>query len=255
MIASKPPGLSFAVILAIGMVTSAQAAVLCKKKSGVVVMRDACRKKEKKIDLGQFGVAGPPGTPGAPGAPGSPGAQGPMGPRFIVKDANGTMVGLSEPPGALLMSVNGKLISLGLKASGLYSPGGDIQTGFYYASADCSGQPLYDTNSGPPPDLPPPFAFNFTSRGTLYYEIGPVTACGIAEKNFSSDPNFASWCAQNQGTIQSDGGCCRPPVVPCCPGSVAPAGCSGSGNTFPPWIGLGTLDLTTFVPPFHVEGP
>ncbi len=50
-----------------GAVTPVRAAVLCRKKSGVVVMRDACKKKEAPIDLTQFGAIGPQGPPGPPG--------------------------------------------------------------------------------------------------------------------------------------------------------------------------------------------
>ena len=38
---------------------SASAAVLCQKRSGAVVVRDACKKKETPLDLSQFGAAGP----------------------------------------------------------------------------------------------------------------------------------------------------------------------------------------------------
>src|SRR5262249_29134626 len=47
-----------------GIVTPASAAVLCTKKSGVVVARDACKKQEKPLDLVQFGATGPKGDPG-----------------------------------------------------------------------------------------------------------------------------------------------------------------------------------------------
>jgi hypothetical protein len=47
---------------------SAFAAVLCHKRSGVVVVRDACRKKESPLDLTQFGAVGPKGDPGPAGS-------------------------------------------------------------------------------------------------------------------------------------------------------------------------------------------
>jgi hypothetical protein len=60
-----------AVALVAGVVPPAGAApVLCKKKSGAVVVRDpACRKKEKALDLAQFGAVGPKGDKGDSGSP------------------------------------------------------------------------------------------------------------------------------------------------------------------------------------------
>jgi hypothetical protein len=50
---------------------SAHGAVLCQKRSGVVVVRDACKKKEAPLDLAQFGAVGPKGDQGVPGPAGS----------------------------------------------------------------------------------------------------------------------------------------------------------------------------------------
>jgi hypothetical protein len=46
---------------------SARGAVLCQKRSGAVVVRDACKKKETALDLAQFGAVGPKGDKGDPG--------------------------------------------------------------------------------------------------------------------------------------------------------------------------------------------
>jgi hypothetical protein len=57
------------------------AAALCKKKNGVVVIRDAtCKAKEQPVDLSAFGAIGPKGDAGAPGAKGDKGDQGNVGP-------------------------------------------------------------------------------------------------------------------------------------------------------------------------------
>ncbi|MCW5892027.1 MAG: hypothetical protein KIT14_16000 [bacterium] len=59
--------LTVAFSMAFGMRAS-QGAVLCKKKSGVVVVRDdACRKKETAVALAELGALGPKGDPGEPG--------------------------------------------------------------------------------------------------------------------------------------------------------------------------------------------
>jgi hypothetical protein len=42
--------------------------VLCQKRSGVVVVRAACKKKEAVLDLAQFRVVGPKGDKGDPGS-------------------------------------------------------------------------------------------------------------------------------------------------------------------------------------------
>lgn len=49
--------------------------MLCKKKkSGVVVVRDVCKKKESPLDVAQLGLVGPKGDKGDKGDPGAPGA-------------------------------------------------------------------------------------------------------------------------------------------------------------------------------------
>jgi hypothetical protein len=73
------------VVVALSTLSAAtvQAAVLCQsKRSGIVKVRSACKKKELPLDLSQFGAVGPAGPPGAPGSPGPagpPGGQGTAG--------------------------------------------------------------------------------------------------------------------------------------------------------------------------------
>lgn len=47
---------------------SGEAAVICKRRSGALVVRDACKKKETQLDLAEFGALGPKGDPGPPGS-------------------------------------------------------------------------------------------------------------------------------------------------------------------------------------------
>jgi hypothetical protein len=54
-------------MLAIAM--PANAAVICRKPSGAMFVRDACKKKETLVDLSAFGAVGPKGDPGDPGTP------------------------------------------------------------------------------------------------------------------------------------------------------------------------------------------
>jgi hypothetical protein len=55
-------------------VPSAHAAVLCQKRSGVIVVRTACKKKETSLDLAQFGAIGPVGPKGDQGDAGPAGS-------------------------------------------------------------------------------------------------------------------------------------------------------------------------------------
>jgi hypothetical protein len=54
------------IVAALAAPTLADAApVVCKKRSGTMVVRDpACKKKETAVDLAQFGAVGPKGDPG-----------------------------------------------------------------------------------------------------------------------------------------------------------------------------------------------
>jgi hypothetical protein len=133
--------------LALGVLliaVNAQAAVLCKTRDGTLKVRDACKRKETRLDPAVLGLltpgpkgdAGPQGDPGAPGvkgdpgAPGSagqPGSEGPPGPGLVVKDANGALVGAviqeanvgSAMP---LLDDMGNVIGVGLDPRGTVGP-------------------------------------------------------------------------------------------------------------------------------------
>jgi len=226
-------------MLAIAATASAvQSAVLCKKKkSGVVVIRDACRKKETKIDLGQFGAAGPPGAPGAPGGPGSPGSQGPMGPALVVKDASGTLVGVvtSIPhlDGALNViqvtvarQVGDAVVMLDADASGFLQCGTTNSYSYirnlYYTTSDCSGAPFLAADAAP--TLAAVACLDPTTH-LAYYPTGTGTSLAPV--------------AYRAITVSGLGGC-QPT--------------SGAASYYAP---ASTLDLAALglVPPFHVEGP
>lgn len=63
------------VVLALVVVagTGVEAAVICQKRSGTMVIRESCRKKEVQVDLSAFGAVGPQGAPGERGEPGEGG--------------------------------------------------------------------------------------------------------------------------------------------------------------------------------------
>jgi len=69
------------VVLALVVVagTGVDAAVICQKKSGTMVIRESCRKKEVQVDLSAFGAVGPQGAPGERGPEGPSGERGEPG--------------------------------------------------------------------------------------------------------------------------------------------------------------------------------
>jgi hypothetical protein len=58
-------------------VPGARAEVLCRKKSGVLILRDACKAKETAVEPTQFGAVGPAGVKGDKGDKGDQGDPGP----------------------------------------------------------------------------------------------------------------------------------------------------------------------------------
>src|SRR5262245_29251380 len=82
------------------------AAVLCKRPTGAVFLREACRKKEAAIDPVALGLQGPPGPPGptglaGPAGPGGlQGAPGPLGPTGLAGPAGpaGGVTGVTASP-------------------------------------------------------------------------------------------------------------------------------------------------------------
>jgi hypothetical protein len=48
--------------LTVALAAPTSAAVLCKKPTGVIAVRQACKKKEAPVDLAEFGAVGPPGS-------------------------------------------------------------------------------------------------------------------------------------------------------------------------------------------------
>src|SRR2546428_530998 len=66
-------GGAVAVVLCVTCSVPARGAILCKRKSGVVVVRETCKKKEALLDPAALGLRGPKGDPGVQGPPGPPG--------------------------------------------------------------------------------------------------------------------------------------------------------------------------------------
>jgi hypothetical protein len=62
-----------AAILAGLIAAPANAAGLCKRRNGVIVVRERCRRDESAVNLADFGAVGPKGDKGETGADGPPG--------------------------------------------------------------------------------------------------------------------------------------------------------------------------------------
>jgi len=133
--------LLIAVLVAFGLLvipSHARAAVLCKKKSGVIAVRDACKGKETRLDPDALGLRGSQGPPGG----------------LVLKDSTGAVIGTyfdDETNGAawVVRSVGTQaaMLSIGrpgdstnppFNALGASNTGGPL----YFASSDCSGQAL-----------------------------------------------------------------------------------------------------------------
>jgi hypothetical protein len=128
-----PLRLAIAATAVLSCAATAGARVLCETQKHVIKVRDHCKKKERPVELTEFGVPteGPAGVPGSPGVPGTPGptgasgstgASGPaglagppgppgptgqpglpgaMGDGLSVRDAQGALVGFAVPGGAM----------------------------------------------------------------------------------------------------------------------------------------------------------
>ena len=137
---------------ALALVASRGDAAGCVKKSGVVAVRDACKKKESPMDLAQFvGAQGPAGANGATGSPGSTGATGAPGAKglkgdpgdFSVVDSTGKIIGSGDvgPPDDIALKVPGVgagVLDIDDNNEGFFQ--GDIT--LYHESTDCADNPL-----------------------------------------------------------------------------------------------------------------
>ena len=219
---------------ALALVAGSADAAVCVKKSGIVVVRDACKKKESPMDLAQFvgsqGPAGGNGATGSPGAPGAPGASGAKGPKgdpgdFSVVDSTGRIIGIGDV---------GHSDSIALKVPGV-GPGilfadendegffqGDIT--LYHENTDCTGEPLVRVFRS---DLIP-FIDSFAN--TAYFPDLPGSTRTIKSDEF--DTNTCSTFITTRGL--------------CCETLQTPEDLFVAPSVVVPLANLGT-------PPFHAD--
>jgi hypothetical protein len=162
-----------ATVAVASLATGADAA-MCVKHSGVVVVRDACKKKETLLSSAQFvGEQGPAGAPGAHGEKGDPGA-------FRVVDSTGKLVGFVDLyyTASIVVDVPG----LGLAqvysdqdGSGIWP---DDDTQLYHESNDCEGEPLAS------PERYPLIPYAQVFANTAYFPLRPGSTRTIKSYEF-----------------------------------------------------------------------
>src|SRR5262249_42884345 len=146
---------------ALALVAGRVDAAMCVKKSGVVVVRDACKKKESPIDLAQFvgaqgpagadGASGSTGAPGSPGAPGAKGAKGDPG-DFSVVDSTGRSIGIGDVGFSNSIAVQVPGVGAGIFTVDENNEGFYQFALLYHESTGCTGEPLVEVF---PSDLVP----------------------------------------------------------------------------------------------------
>lgn len=143
----KPVRFSIAVAAAVALAAGSAQATMCVKKSGAVVVRDACRNKETAMSTADF--VGAPGAAGADGAAGPRGAKGDKGAKgdtagYRVVDSTGKVVGAVSISYSDAIAVEVDGVGIAVVYSDKDDPTGFYQgeADLYHESADCKG-PLF----------------------------------------------------------------------------------------------------------------
>jgi len=251
-------GVLFAVVISVALGTSARADVLCKRRSGVLVLRDACRTSETQVDPVALGLQGSPGEPTG------------LGPGAIVKDANGAVVAVSTYLGLVRDLGGGRIVPIqadrdGLQpaANGLINPAtGTLDpsaVSLAFTDGNCSGQAFVQLADTFPPPPPPPqpqwpsfVEYPFAVDGAkLYFWPSPFSAGTSFEMRSISFPGTFTQTTCEQQNVStncySGPGQFIPPDICCAP--VCSATVTGMPITTP----LDFVDLGFLVSPFHLE--
>ena len=220
-----------AITAALALVAGHVDAAMCVKKSGAVVVRDACRKKESPIDPAQFvgaqgpagadGATGSPGTPGAPGSPGAKGAKGDPG-DFQVVDSTGRTIGTGDIgyPASVAVQVPG--VGTGVFTVDDNNEGFSQYVELYHESTGCTGEPLVRVYAS---DLVP---YIGAFANTAYFPKLPGSSRTVKSREYPI--NMCSTFITSRGL--------------CCEDLGAPEELLGASTVQVPLAILGT-------PPFH----
>ncbi len=160
----------------------ADAVVLCKKRSGALSIREACKRKETQVDPATTGAVGPRGT---------------AAPAVRVVDANAVPVGdVTDIFGKVAFDVGGAVVVVGTTPSGFRQ-----RARYAHTMPGCAG-PRYVVELEP---------FGLTHEAQVegavaYHATAPLQDVGVSSEE--SDTS-ASDCTIFGGTILPNGFCCE----------------------------------------------
>lgn len=214
----------------------ADALVMCgpKRPDGTlregapIRLRTVCRANELQLDPVALGLQGPAGEQGPAGATGP---MGPTGEATVVRDSNGSTVGLLTSPGlgapTIVRKIGAEIFSFVVDENG-------FKRNFFakFESGDCTGQALldWDANALVRPTRVLDSAAYYPATAPAIYTVRSYRAAG-------SSPGF---CSASLGTF-------LPPDLCCISAALGDALLAPAAT-----IDLSTLGLT---PPFSVEAP
>lgn len=176
----------------------AQADTLCVKRSGQVVARDACKRKERPFDPATLGLVGVPGPDGAPGEAGSPGTPG--GHPYRVVDAAGKTFGAAiqfdTARAQVVATVPGDDQPVQfIVAYGAFST--EISPFVHYDQPGCTGTPLVFGSTGLIPGV-------HVVGDVGYYTRAGATVVETASREYVDDACSTGDVATDRGTCCSD---------------------------------------------------
>jgi hypothetical protein len=201
-----------AVLLAAVLAPPAEA-MLCAKRSGAVVFREACKRKEKALDLAAEGLTGAKGDAGPPGI---------AHPRIRAVDANGTrLAGTANELGDLIQVRGSAVFGLDLRSDGFAAGNGVL-----FETPDCTGPRRINALEG---DL---YHLASVHGPTAYYADGSIESRLVASR---LEPSTAPNCTGVDVYDAATGLCCRQ---------------VNSSTTSAP---ASVLDLGEVVPPLSAE--
>jgi len=203
---ARPFVMALAAVLLVGTAVDVRAAVLCRKRSGRVVLAEKCGKRQTALAPADLGLTGPPGPDGTDGAPGDPGVL-----PYRVVDALGSTVGVLQGqigfrnqvvlvPPLTPIPIQIEVID------GAIAPG-EFPDIVRYAAADCTGTAFVRDGGTPLP-------FAHLIGDTLYFATALPTSTSFGSVETEDDP-----CT---GTPTARGTCCKVQATTV-PGSPATA--------------------------------
>ncbi|MFN8544806.1 MAG: hypothetical protein U0807_11485 [Candidatus Binatia bacterium] len=163
-------------------VLEAGAVVLCKSRTGAIVLRERCRRPRQQLSQAELGAIGPKGDPG------------PRGSGTRVVDADGKEVGpLLDASGGVAVRIGDRVVKLQADKTGFRQ-----NVLFDHTSGDCSGR-RYLSASG---HLLPTTVVNGAS---LYIETPPVRTLAVHSREYAE---LAADCLARGDDPLPGGLCC-----------------------------------------------